>query len=123
MSAKYKIKDQIEEILVCVLGGETIFLFIGLLQPNTCHHITTTRGLTAYIIVVSLVVLPLFVLASTGIIKLINKWRERQGMEKIELISEMVEMSFASTGRTMKFFEDFYAVATVSYIYADFKEH
>jgi hypothetical protein len=100
-----------------VLGVETFVLFIGLLQPNTCHHITTTRGLTAYIIVVSLVVLPLFILASAGIIKLINKWRESQGMEKIELSSKIVEMSFASTGRTMNFYEDFYAVSIVSYIY------
>ena len=117
MSVKYKIKNEIEVILLSVLGVENFILLIGLLQSNTCHHISTTRGLTAYIIVVSLVVLPLFILASTGIIELINKKRESQGMEKIELSSKIVEMSFASTGRVMNFYEDFYAVSIVAYIY------
>jgi len=68
--------DQIEVLLLCVLAIETLFLLIGLLQSNTCHHITTTRGLTAYIIVFSLIVLPLFIIASQGIVKLINILRE-----------------------------------------------
>lgn len=103
MSSKYKIKDQIEVLLLFVLALETLLLFIGLWQSNTCHYITTTRGLTAYIIVVSLIVLPFFIIASIGITKLINIWREKNGMEKIKMNSKPVEMSFASTGRSMKF--------------------
>ena len=39
-------------------------------------------------------------------------------MEKIKMNSgKIVEMTFASTGRSMKFQEDFYALSIVSYIY------
>lgn len=64
-----------------------------------------------------MIVLPLFIIASIGITKLINIWREKNGMEKIKMNSKPVEMSFASTGRSMKFYQDFYAVSIVSYIY------
>ena len=101
-----------------VLGVETLFLFIGLLQSNTCNYITTTRGLTANIIVVSLIVFALFTLVSIGITMLVNMWRERNKLEKIKMgENKVVEMSFASTGRVMNFYEDFYAVTIVSYIY------
>jgi hypothetical protein len=104
LSAKYKIKDQIEEMLNFVLGFDALLLLIGLFQSNTCHYITTTRGLSAYIIVVSLLVLPFFIIALTIIIELINKWRKSLGMEKIQMNSgKIVEMTFASTGRSMKF--------------------
>jgi hypothetical protein len=100
-----------------VLGIETIFLFIGLFQSSTCNYITTTRGLTANIIVVSLLVLPLFYGVSFVIVKLVNMWREWKKLEKIQMATNIVEMSFASTGRVMNFYEDFYAVTIVSYIY------
>ena len=101
-----------------MLGIETLFLFVGLLQSNTCNYITTTRGLTAYIIVVSLIVFALFTIASICITKLVNMWRERNNLEKIKMgDNKVVEMSFDSTGRVMNFYEDFYAVTIVSYIY------
>jgi len=100
-----------------VLGVETIFLIIGLFQSDTCNYITTTRGLTANIIVVSLLVLPLFYGVSYLIVSLVNKWRVWKNLEKIQMATHIVEMSFASTGRVMNFYEDFYAVTIVSYIY------
>jgi len=100
-----------------VLGVETIFLIIGLFQSDTCNYITTTRGLTANIIVVSLLVLPLFYGVSYLIVSLVNKWRVWKNLEKIQMATNIVEMSFASTGRVMNFYEDFYAVTIVSYIY------
>ena len=100
-----------------VLGVETIFLIIGLFQSDTCNYITTTRGLTANIIVVSLLVLPLFYGVSYLIVSVVNKWRVWKNLEKIQMATNIVEMSFASTGRVMNFYEDFYAVTIVSYIY------
>jgi len=100
-----------------VLGVETIFLIIGLFQSDTCNYITTTRGLTANIIVVSLLVLPLFYGVSYLIVSVVNKWRVWNNQEKIQMATNIVEMSFASTGRVMNFYEDFYAVTIVSYIY------
>lgn len=38
-------------------------------------------------------------------------------MEKITMEPIIVEMSYASTGRVIDFYEDFYAVTIVSYIY------
>ena len=100
-----------------VLGVETIFLIIGLFQSDTCNYITSTRGLTANIIVVSLLVLPLFYGVSYLIVSVVNKWRVWNNQEKIQMATNIVEMSFASTGRVMNFYEDFYAVTIVSYIY------
>ena len=100
-----------------VLGIETLFLIIGLFQSSTCNYITTTRGLTANIIVVSLLVLPLFYGVSFVIVKLVNMWRGWKKLEEIQMATNIVEMSFASTGRVMNFYEDFYAVTIVSYIY------
>ena len=100
-----------------VLGVETIFLIIVLFQSDTCNYITTTRGLTANIIFVSLLVLPLFYGVSYLIVSLVNKWRVWKNLEKIQMATNIVEMSFASTGRVMNFYEDFYAVTIVSYIY------
>ena len=100
-----------------MLVGETILLWVGLFQSSTCNKNTTTRGLTAYIIVVSLVALPIFYYLNIGILKLVNWWRKSKGLEEIDMQPVIVEMSFASTGRVMDFYEDFYAVTIVSYIY------
>jgi hypothetical protein len=44
-------------------------------------------------------------------------WRKRNDLEEIDMVPNIVEMTFASTGRLMDFYEDFYAVSIVSYIY------
>jgi hypothetical protein len=100
-----------------VLVLETILLLIGLFQSSTCDKSTTTRGLTAYIIVFSFVTFPIFLGICKGILKLVNMWRKRNDLEEIDMVPNIVEMTFASTGRLMDFYEDFYAVSIVSYIY------
>ena len=64
-----------------------------------------------------MLVLPLFYGISFVIVKLVNMWRGWKKLEKIQMATNIVEMSFASTGRVMNFYEDFYAVTIVSYIY------
>ena len=64
-----------------------------------------------------MLVLPLFYGVSFVIVKLVNMWRGWKKLEKIQMATNIVEMSFASTGRVMNFYEDFYAVTIVSYIY------
>lgn len=96
---------------------EIIFLWIGLFQSSTCDKHTTTRGLTAYIIVFSFVTFPIFLGICKGILKLVNMRRLSKGLKEIDMVPVIVEMSFASTGRLMDFYEDFYAVTIVSYIY------
>jgi hypothetical protein len=100
-----------------VLVGETILLWIGLLQSSTCDKNTTTRGLTAYIIVFSFAAFPFFLGICKGILMFVNMWRKSNDLEEIDMEPVIVEMAFASTGRVMNFYEDFYAVTIVSYIY------
>ena len=100
-----------------MLGIETFFLFIGLLPSSTCNYITTTRGITGYILVVSITLMPIFIGASIWIVNLVNIFRGKNNLEKITMEPILVEMSYASAERVIDFYEDFYAVTIVSYIY------
>jgi hypothetical protein len=94
-----------------------IVLCLSLFRSSICNALTTTRGLTAYIIAVSLLAIPVFHYLNQGILYVVNKWRKSNNLEEIDMEPVIFEMSFASTGRLMDFYEDFYAVTIVSYIY------
>jgi uncharacterized membrane protein len=92
-----------------------MLLFIGLFQSNTCKLITTTRGLTASIIVFSFAVLPLFFVFSSWIRKQVRKCRERYGMhDDDEMLPERIERTHGPSSRKMKFIENFYGLVMVS---------
>lgn len=102
----------IETILLLIVLGLSLFL------PSICNAVTTIRGLTAYIFSVSVVALPLFYGINIVLLKLVNMLRKYNNLEEIDMEPiKACEMSFASTGNLIGFYEDFYAVTIVSYIY------
>jgi hypothetical protein len=94
---------------------ETLVLFIGILQANTCGPLTTTRGLTASIIVFSFAVLHLFFVFSSWILKQVRRCRERYGMhDDDEMLPQRIERTHGPSSRKMKFIENIYGLVMVS---------
>jgi hypothetical protein len=104
--------------LLFALVIETLLLFIGLLQSNTCGPLTTTRGLTALTIAISFALLPIIFMVSSCIQKQVKKCRERYGMnEAHEMLPERVEMTYGPSSRKMRLIENFYGLVIASQIY------
>jgi hypothetical protein len=115
--ARFQLLDDYELSLLLALFIEAMFLLLVLLlQSNTCKPIIKIIGIAASILVFSyVVILPLFAKAALSVRWLVNKCRERFGLDDDEMPSDKIENNNDVSNDKEILFEDFYC--TFSHIY------
>ena len=86
-----QILEKISYYLLIAFSAEPILLLMGLLlNPNACNPISTTRGLTAFIMLIYFTAIPILIIASLGFRHQIEMLKELLGMHDNNMLPNAV---------------------------------